>query len=235
MDSFEYSGIDNLETMSHAKNYNKFLVDTVIRNIPPAADAIVDFGAGTGFFAAAVSGFGYKVACVEPDIMLGSMLTKTGFNVFTSLDDIPESSLDYIYSLNVLEHVYDDFTCVATLLDRLRYGGKILIFVPAFSMLFTNMDKKVGHFRRYNKKSIYDLFEENSVRIEQLTYVDSIGFFATFLYKIIDRSDGKINTSMLKVYDKYFFSLSLVLDRALRFFFGKNLLLVATKIKRESA
>jgi len=42
-----YSGIDNLEIMDDAMNYNAFLLDLVTSRVRPD-DAILDFGAGRG-------------------------------------------------------------------------------------------------------------------------------------------------------------------------------------------
>ena len=53
---FEYSGMDNLEVMLEAQNYNRFLTDQVVNN-RAGNGAVLDFGAGSGIlsFAAAAA------------------------------------------------------------------------------------------------------------------------------------------------------------------------------------
>ena len=63
----DYAGADNLETMQAAKNYNSWLVEKIINNMPAKAERIIDFGAGNGSFAKEVEKQSNKrVVCVEP-------------------------------------------------------------------------------------------------------------------------------------------------------------------------
>ena len=49
--------------------------------------------------------------------------------------------------------------------------------VPAFQYLYSNYDKSIGHFRRYQKKRFEDLAKKNKWKIEKMIYFDSIGFY----------------------------------------------------------
>lgn len=52
----DYSGEDNLQTMKLAKNYNRFLLNLALNEIRKnRAKNIMDFGAGTGIFAAEIT------------------------------------------------------------------------------------------------------------------------------------------------------------------------------------
>ena len=53
-----YTGVDNLEVMQEAVNYNRYLLDTV-RKHAPAHGKVLDFGAGGGQFAAPLVGMGW--------------------------------------------------------------------------------------------------------------------------------------------------------------------------------
>ena len=64
------------------------------------------------------------------------------------------------------------------------------------------------------------------------SYLDSLGFFASLVMKIIgyDEKKGIGSPKSLKFYDKYVIPISFFLDRiGLKFFFGKNLVLLAKK------
>jgi predicted SAM-dependent methyltransferase len=57
-----------------------------------------------------------------------------------------------IYSSNVLEHIEDDSRALNEMFAKLQINGKLAIYVPAFMFLFSDLDIKAGHFRRYSKK-----------------------------------------------------------------------------------
>jgi hypothetical protein len=69
-------------------------------------------------------------------------------------------------------------------------------------------------------------------KIESVEYVDSVGFFASILLKIVkyDKFYNFGDSKYLKIYDQYIFPISRALDVVLfNKLFGKNLFLVATK------
>jgi SAM-dependent methyltransferase len=217
----DYAGRDNLEVMKEAVNYNKFLIDLVLSD-SNQNEIVVDFGAGGGTFSMPAVNSGLNLICIEPDLILSDHLRSNGLHVVNDIDQVGDNSIDYIYSLNVLEHIEDDYLILEILFQKLKPGGKILIYVPAFNFLFTSMDKKVGHFRRYSRKSLANCFQSAGFEIKESSYVDSLGLFATLAYKIWDQGDGLINLHMLKLYDKYFFKFSQYMDCLMGKFFGKN-------------
>ena len=59
---------------------------------------------------------------------------------------------DFIYSSNVLEHIYDDVKSLKQLESKLTKNGTLVLYLPAFQILYSDLDRSVGHFRRYSKK-----------------------------------------------------------------------------------
>lgn len=223
-----YSGTDNLEVMREAINYTAFLLDLVRRHSPPRA-SVLDFGAGNGTFATPLHREGFDITCVEPDADLGRLLRENGLAVATGLDRLEPASFDFIYSLNVLEHIEDDVATLRALHAVLRPGGRLLIYVPAFQLLFTSMDRKVGHFRRYRKAGLVGQMRAAGYVIEASRYVDSVGFAATLVFRAVGNRSGELNRSHIRWYDRFVLPVSLTLDRLCAPFFGKNLLVVARR------
>jgi hypothetical protein len=131
--------------------------------------------------------------------------------------------------LNVLEHIDDDEAALRSLHAKLTDRGKLLIYVPAFQLLYTSMDAKVGHVRRYTRGMLMARVSAAGFQIERVAYADSIGFLATLTFKIIGNKNGDVSLAALKLYDRAIFPLSRALDLVARRWFGKNLLLIASK------
>lgn len=226
--AFQYSGTDNLEVMLEATQYNAFLTRLVIANAGRGAP-VLDFGAGIGTFSQMVRDAGLEPFCFEPDATQAKILRDKGFTVIPVLDAAADGLFGYIYSLNVFEHIEDDGAAMRIVFQALKPGGRLMLYVPAFPILFGEMDRKVGHFRRYRKEQAEALVSEAGFVVDHASYVDSIGFFATLLFNRFSRSDGSISRPALIVYDRLVLPISLALDRLTRNFFGKNLLVIATK------
>ena len=221
-----FSGTENLEVMRDAVNYNRYLLD-LIRSHAGNAKRVIDFGAGSGTFAGPISQLGFEVTAVELDDGLRAHLAKQGLRVAASTADLPAQSFDYAYTFNVLEHIPDDVEALRGLRAKLAPGARLLVYVPAFQVLYTSMDANVGHVRRYSRDTLVRNVSAAGFAVEAVEYVDSIGFFATLAFKMTDRGSGDVNPRMLRIYDRIIFPVSRALDRIVHRWFGKNLLLVA--------
>jgi hypothetical protein len=103
------------------------------------------------------------------------------------------------------------------------------IYVPAYNILYSAFDKSIGHYRRYRKNILVNIFKEADLHIEEVKYADSLGFLVSLLYKMYNNKDGKINKLSLKLYDKIF-PVSRFLDFFLDSLFGKNVYCVGKRI-----
>jgi SAM-dependent methyltransferase len=223
-----YTGVDNLEVMQEAVNYNRYLLDTV-RKYAPARARVLDFGAGSGQFAAPLSAQGLDLTALEPDQLLQQRLRARGLRVAGTLDELADGAFEYIYTLNVLEHIEDDAAALRCLHAKLTDRGRLLIYVPAFPVLYTSMDAKVGHVRRYTRETLMRRVTEAGFRIERVAYADSVGFLATLLFKAIGNKEGNVSLGALKFYDRLIFPISRAFDLGAQRWFGKNLLLICAK------
>jgi SAM-dependent methyltransferase len=224
-----YSGLENLEVMREAVRYNAWLVELVRRHAPPGGGRVLDFGAGSGTFSVPVARSGLDVTCLEPDGPLRDSLRAQGLAVAAALPELENASFDYVYSLNVLEHIDDDAAALRGLSKKLRPGGVLLLYVPAFGVLYSSMDRNVGHFRRYRRHGLVRLVQEAGLDVTTARYVDCLGFLAALLYRVIGSDTGKIDRGQLRIYDSYVWPLSLRLDGVCGRLFGKNLLVLARR------
>jgi len=228
MSSDAYTGTENLEVMKEAVNYNRMLIDVVKRHAR-RGERVLDFGAGVGTFALPMQRDGYAVECVELDDAQRATLAAQGLTVHRTLEGIRDGSVDFVYTLNVLEHIDDDVGALRDIGRTLRDDGRLLVYVPAFPVLFTPMDQRVGHLRRYRRHDLRAKVDAAGFDVLRNDYVDSLGFLATLVYRMTGSRSGAIDRGALRAYDRYVFPMSRRLDLALRHVIGKNLLLTARK------
>lgn len=219
-----YTGVENLEVMAEARNYNTWLADLVVRNLGDGRE-YVDFGAGSGTFALMLADRGHIIRCVEPDAALSMRLLEAGLQAVDSVDAL--DPISHLYSLNVLEHIEDDFGAAQKIFSRMEPGGTVFVYVPAFQVLYTTMDAKVGHYRRYSKQRLTEVFRQAGFVVDDVRFADSLGFFATLLFKWLGNRDGRLNRRSLLIYDRYVFPVSRLLDLLVSAFIGKNLMIRA--------
>jgi hypothetical protein len=223
-----YTGLDVLETLENAANYNALLVDLILRSAD-GRRRMLDFGAGLGTFSRLLRNRNIQVVCVESDPYLSALLVRDGFTTFSDLKEVPDGSVDFIFSLNVLEHIKDDFATICRLGTKLQKQGRLLVYVPAFQCLWTGLDDKLRHYRRYRRVGLERLVRSAALSLWQSGYVDSLGFFATLLFKIFGNRRGDLNARTVAFYDRYVVPLSKTLDLLFSRLFGKNVYVVASK------
>ena len=84
-----------------------------------------------------------------------------------------------------MEHIEDSKGEFKRIQNHLKPGGHLIILVPAYQRLYSEFDKAIGHFRRYNKVC----FRDEILGVEKLWlrrnffYLDSLGVIASFVNK----------------------------------------------------
>ena len=228
-----------LEIDANLENYSNYIVSAFIRisNLSGISSPhVLDFGAGYGTLAKIWKA---KTAnppdCVEIDLEMSSQLVKMGFRTATHVNQL-NSEYDFIYTSNVLEHIEDDVEALRDLKNSLKPSGLLGVYVPAFGILFSDLDRAVGHHRRYRRNNIIEKLEEAGFRILFCHYSDSLGFLSAGILKlmkvsVVNRMSSKF---LMKFYDIVMLPLSIFFDRiGFKYLFGKNIILAATPLDQE--
>jgi SAM-dependent methyltransferase len=223
----QYSGVDILEALESAHNYNDYLT-RLIRESTESKD-LTDYGAGTGTFAKRLREEGCCVLCIEPDFSQRERLIEAGFKVLPDIDSLPDESLPFLFSLNVFEHIEDDQRAIEQIYQKLAPSGALLLYVPAFHCLWSSLDDKVRHHRRYTKKTLRALVRPK-FSIEKLQYADSLGFIAALTFRLMRKESKSLTAKSIARYDKWIFPLSRIFDILFHPFLGKNVFVLCKKI-----
>lgn len=94
---------------------------------------------------------------------------------------VGKEKFDTVIGLNVIEHVENDEKALNFIYDSLRKDGKALILVPSHPFLYNNMDKKLGHYRRYTKKSLQELVSKTKFKMDDIFFFNALGIFGWYL------------------------------------------------------
>ena len=99
--------------------------------------------------------------------------------------------------------------------------------VPKHQKLYSNLDKAVGHFRRYE----LDFFEKNLINLERelLISLDSMGYILYFLNKIFFKNETFPSYLKIFIRDKIFTPFTILLDFFTNYKFGKCIVAVYKK------
>jgi len=192
--------------------------------------SILDFGAGTGALAEVwKSEFDIKPICLEIDPQLIEKLKKKGFATYTSIGLI-NFEVTAIYTSNVLEHIEDDVQALRYIKSKMKKGGKIGIYVPALPILFSDLDRYAGHFRRYKKNELKNKVTAAGFKVQACYYNDCIGVLASLALRVLGYKNktGLGSKKLLIFYDRFVYPVSTILDKILfKRVIGKNLFLFA--------
>jgi len=151
-------------------------------------------------------------------------------NKFKILNKIKNQKFDLIILADVLEHLKKDKEAIKQLNNNLKENGHILITVPAYQFLYSLKDITLGHFRRYNKVQILELFKKFDVI--KLTYFNFflfipisliILFFKIFKVNFINKVESAPNQYINKIFF-YIFLVEGKIIKILNLPFGVSLL-----------
>lgn len=84
---------------------------------------------------------------------------------FTDAPFVTES-VDFVYSLNVLEHIEEDTKAISECYRILKQGGACLFVVPRGENLYDYFDEMLFHKRRYAKGELRSKCESAGFQIE---------------------------------------------------------------------
>lgn len=238
--SIDVIGKETLNVISSADRFNFWMYKSISKH---ASGKILEIGSGIGNISAYFLNEGYTVyqSDISEDycqILRGKFGTHKNLGGVIKLDiasTLQEQNFmeyagffDTIVFINVLEHIEDENKAIQNCRTLLKNGGKVIILVPAYMKLFNMLDAGLRHCRRYTKKSLNHLLENNGFKVIGTFYFNFMGIFGWYISGKMQRNSAIPDGQML-LYDK-FVGLFRLMDKIV---FNKMGLSVISVVRKE--
>jgi SAM-dependent methyltransferase len=229
-----YQGLTTLESLTEAKNYNRWIAS----NFYPYIKApLLEFGAGIGNISELLSSYTPLCLTDTDERMLAHLKHKFSHSNDISVDylDITQPPPDHlvesfqsVIGINVLEHIEDDGKALSHLRSLLKPSGRLLLLIPSKKWAYTDLDRQLGHFRRYEKKELAVKLVKASFRIEMLYFFNLVGLMGWVIRDKIQRSEG-LKPSQISIFESMVPILKPI-ESKVRLPLGISLIAIAQKI-----
>src|SRR5690349_7848393 len=157
---------------------------TIERYVPSATDvdrSVLEVGCGTGGNLAMLSRFGRVLGAERESMAIEHLRQKYGDRFAVIQHAIPDAlpgKFDVLAMLDVLEHLDDDAGALDWVATHLAPGGIAVLTVPAFQVLWSQLDEDLHHRRRYTPRQLLDI-------VPASLHVAHITCYNTLLYPIV--------------------------------------------------
>ncbi len=227
----QYFGKD-LEAMSLANTYHRWIIAEFL---PYIKGSVAEVGAGAGDVSRLILEANIKsLTAFEPSENMYPLLKaslrrdKRAKTINGTLDKEKFSEyFDSVVYINVLEHIENDASEVAKVQAALVQNGHLMVFVPALPCLYSELDRQIGHFRRYTKRSLVKIVQRASFSIVKARYFDMAGLIPWYINFILLKNT--ISGGSVSLYDRLVVPVMRVIEGLVAPPMGKNVLLVARR------
>ncbi|MCC6342984.1 MAG: glycosyltransferase [Bryobacterales bacterium] len=112
-----------------------------------------------------------------------------------------DRGFDTILCMNVLEYLDNPERAVASAAKLLEPGGRFVVLVPQGKTLYSNLDRTLGHKRRFARGDIEGMLANEGLAVEKSHQLAKIGALAWWLFGKMGRQK-QISKLWLKLFDK---------------------------------
>ena len=223
---------DELRVFARATNWKRYLADQIR---PFLGRDVLEVGAGLGETALAVcSSAQARWVLLEPDPDLAASararLASAGLPADwqvrpgTTLSLGARELFDSVLYVDVLEHIEHDGPELERAIRHLHPQGHLVVLAPAHQWLFTAFDARIGHFRRYTRRSLIGAGPPGATLV-RVRYLDAVGMCASLANRLLLRQ-AMPTQDQIAVWDRCLVPASRVLDPLLGYRVGKSILAV---------
>lgn len=224
--------IEILEELTSAVNYRSWLIG---KSLDEIGSRPFELGSGSGVYAEEIieeaSGIESYTASEVSSLSVEKLKNKFDGQHLVSVIDLnlpysPNTLHSSFISWNVLEHIEDDVSALSLANQICENDSFVFAVVPAFPLLMSAFDSKIGHYRRYTRKSLSKKATQAGLVNVQVQYLNFFGWFGWFLLIKLAGGTPK-NGLLLKVFDRFLVPILSRLEDHIRVPFGQSVMLKA--------
>jgi SAM-dependent methyltransferase len=222
---------ETLDSLDDAHNYRRWIFDLLEPYLGPR---VLEVGAGHGTFTELLAP-GRHVVATDMSPRCAAVLRDRfwGDPAVEVLEADLEAAavagpFDAAVMINVLEHIEDDAAALSDLSALLVPAGRLILWVPAFAALYSEFDRRIGHYRRYDIRGLSAKLSDAGFRVDDIRYVNTLGAFAWWVVaRQLHRTPT--GTTGVQIFDRLFVPVVRRLERGHRPPFGQSIFAVASR------
>lgn len=229
------AGADTLAVMAAAPRYNAWMYQSIA---PFVGRRVLEVGSGIGNMSAEILAAGVDRLILtdmdewyraqlgdrfagEPDVRIEPLMLPDE----DAAGRFAGERLDTVVALNVVEHIEDDAGALATMRSLLLPHGRVVILVPAMPSIYGEMDRDLGHFRRYDRRTLASAFDRAGLRVQRMFWWNRVGVLGWWFNGRVRRV-RRIPVDQLKRFDTLVPVLKM--ERFLPLPFGQSLVAIGS-------
>ncbi len=175
----------------------QYLIKKLLKKFCPRDLQILALGCGTGQEAKILSQFGQVTGldgsqeairmCRQANLSAkgGDFQRLVLYEIKNKLP-FKNNSFDLICAFDVLEHLQYDQLIIKEIRRVLKRGGLFFFTVPAYQFLYSSHDRALQHQRRYNKKHILKLLNNDFIVIK-ISFFNALLFPLLAVYRLVKK------------------------------------------------
>jgi SAM-dependent methyltransferase len=234
-ETFHYQG-EELDVFAHAQRWKRYWASRIRRWI---TGDVLEVGAGLGVNTATLQNDAVTSwLCLEPDARLAARLQSAVralpacSTAVGTIHSVAGRRFDAVLYIDVLEHIEDDSGELAGAFSLLKPEGHVVVLSPAHQFLFSDFDAAIGHYRRYNKRTLRACTPPGS-RMVAMFYLDCLGMAASLANRLLLKQSNP-TVAQIQTWDTYIIPCSRALDPLTGFSLGKTIVGVWQKPRLDS-
>lgn len=182
-----------------------FLLRLLKKHLPPGAGTLLDVGCGDGYLLQRLTAAFPARSFIAADTALDpariaalEAIAPGRLRVIRELPPELPADLTAVMLFDLLEHIEDDGGFLRSLHARVPSGTLFFITVPAGSRLYGEHDRKLRHFRRYDRKEFHKRLEICGLNVLEMRSFFSVLYPIRWLELLCGRkAGGEVGTGAL--------------------------------------
>lgn len=197
-----------LDAMEAAPRFNEWMYESIK---PWLGERVAELGVGRGNLSRHIKQHNhvlltdYRTDYLEelrgrwshhPHLEIG----KLDMTARADYDQLSRFGPDSVVFLNVLEHIENDRAVLQSLNETVPDGCRIVVLVPYNQKLYSEFDKALGHFRRYETGELEKKMRDAGFEVQEQFFFNKFGVIAWYIANTLGKQ-GSLKPWQLRVYN----------------------------------